>query len=291
MLSSTNYTITGANNKPISLDLHLAGNEKLPIIIYMHGFNGFKDWGNGTGMGQWFNEKKLHFLKFNCSHNGTTPEHPLDFVDLEAFGNNNFTKQLYDLNTVIDWLFIPEHTFSTFIDFNQIILIGHSMGGGVCLLQASQDTRVNQLITWASIGAATTPWGRWSEEKIMDWQKEGVAFYYNSRTEQNLPLYYQLKQDYEKHKEQLNIPNAARKIKIPWLICYAKDDQAVPINIAHELHALQPNSELYIGNGGHTFGRTHPQNLPFSNATLELWQRTWQFIKQNNVSYNKNLQD
>ena len=37
------------------------------------------------------------FVKFNLSHNGTTIEHPIDFVDLEAFGNNNFAKELDDL--------------------------------------------------------------------------------------------------------------------------------------------------------------------------------------------------
>ncbi len=41
------------------------------------------------------------FLKFNFSHNGTTPDHPQDFVDLEAFGNNNYTKQLFDLGKVL----------------------------------------------------------------------------------------------------------------------------------------------------------------------------------------------
>ena len=37
------------------------------------------------------------FVKFNFSHNGTTLESPSDFKDLESFGNNNFSKELYDL--------------------------------------------------------------------------------------------------------------------------------------------------------------------------------------------------
>ena len=41
------------------------------------------------------------FIKFNFSHNGGTVEQPIDFPDLEAFGNNNYTKELDDLESVI----------------------------------------------------------------------------------------------------------------------------------------------------------------------------------------------
>ena len=43
-------------------------------------------------------------LKFNFSHNGGTVEQPIDFPDLEAFGHNNYTKELDDLNQVLDWV-------------------------------------------------------------------------------------------------------------------------------------------------------------------------------------------
>ena len=31
-------------------------------------------------------------------------EDPIDFPDLEAFGNNNFSKEVDDLGSVIDWV-------------------------------------------------------------------------------------------------------------------------------------------------------------------------------------------
>ncbi len=38
--------ITGSADRPILLDVTYAVGEKRPVIVYAHGFNGFKDWGN-----------------------------------------------------------------------------------------------------------------------------------------------------------------------------------------------------------------------------------------------------
>lgn len=56
-----------------------------PVIIFSHGFKGFKDWGHFPIVAQWFAEKGLAFVRFNFSHNGTTPEQPCDFANLDNF--------------------------------------------------------------------------------------------------------------------------------------------------------------------------------------------------------------
>ncbi|WP_394767425.1 hypothetical protein [Ferruginibacter sp.] len=43
-------------------------------------------------------------MKFNFSHNGTTPEHPETFCNFKAFGNNNYSTELEDLRLIIDWV-------------------------------------------------------------------------------------------------------------------------------------------------------------------------------------------
>lgn len=276
-----NMVINGADNKPIAIDIHLCNTtNKAPLVIYAHGFNGFKDWGNGNEMAAWFNAQGVHFLKFNFSHNGTAPEKPLEFTELAHFGNNNFSKQLYDLTNVIDWIHHPLHPLSSSIDYDKISLIGHSMGGGIAILHAAQDKRISKLVTWAAIAEATTPWGKWNEDKMAAWKESGVAYYHNARTQQDLPLYYQLKEDYDQHHERLNIKQAAQSIQIPWLICHAEDDAAVNIAIAHQLKSYQKLANVWIGSGGHTFGRKHPQAMPFDQATIDLWQASIQFILQ-----------
>lgn len=89
---------------------------------------------------------RFFFVKFNFSHNGTTVEDPHHFADLEAFGNNNYSKELSDLGFVIDY-------FSKYdnVDDHKIILIGHSRGGAISIIKTYEDERINGLITLASV--------------------------------------------------------------------------------------------------------------------------------------------
>ena len=92
----------------------------------------------------------LLFLKFNFSHNGGSVEQPIDFPDLEAFGHNNYTKELDDLSQVLDWV---ETTYSEhpYIDASNITLVGHSRGGGIVTLKAAEDSRVKTLVSLAGV--------------------------------------------------------------------------------------------------------------------------------------------
>ena len=256
-----NSIIPGAAGKPLTVDIFYADAENAkPVVLYEHGFNGFKDWGNGDIFAKQFAEADFVFVKFNFSHNGTTPEQPQDFVDLKAFGNNNYTRQLYDINAVVNWVCDAENIHQKAIDKNSIYLIGHSMGGGIATLHAAKDNRIKKLITWAGISECKTPWTSWSEEKLQEWKRTGVEFYVNGRTKQNMPLYYQLHQDYLNNASVLNIETAMRSLTIPILICHGTLDTALPIEKAHYLHNWQPSSILFTVDSDHVFGRTHPWN-------------------------------
>lgn len=259
MHQTKNIIISGAENNPISLDIFFENeNEQRPVVIYAHGFNGFKDWANFDLIARQFAAAGFTFLKFNFSHNGTNPSHPQEFIDLEAFGNNNYTKQLKDLQLVTQWVCDIQNPYQTSIDSNEIYLIGHSMGGGICILHAAQDSRIKKLITWAAISECKTPWGSWPATKMEDWKTTGVQYYTNSRTKQKLPLYYQLYEDYLQNAETLNIQNAIKKLAIPILICHGTLDTAVSVQKAHELKDWQPAAKLFTVESDHVFGRSHP---------------------------------
>ncbi len=259
MYITKNALITGAAGKPIAIDIFYTDTATaMPVVVFAHGFNGFKDWGNADIIAEQFGAAGYVFIKFNFSHNGTTPEHLQDFVDLEAFGNNNYTKQLYDINSVINWVCNEHSMHYKAIDKNSIYLIGHSMGGGIATLYATKDARIKKLITWAGISECKTPWNNWSHEQLLEWKKTGVAYYLNGRTKQNMPLYYQLQQDYLDNAAALNIETAMRSLAIPVLICHGSLDTAVPIEKAHDLLSWQPAAVLFTVESDHVFGRKHP---------------------------------
>ena len=280
-----NIILPGADSKPIALDIFYKSNGgKMPAVVYAHGFNGFKDWGSFDIIARRFAENGFVFLKFNFSHNGTSPASPEEFTDLEAFGDNNYTKQLLDLNKVIDWMFDSRNEHQNVIDRNNIFLIGHSMGGGIAILHAAKDKRIKKLITWAGISECKTPWGTWPAEKIKEWKETGVQYYKNGRTGQQMPLGYKLYEDYQENTEKLNIENAIKSLDIPVLICHGTEDTAVSIEKAHDLIKWLPAAKLFTVESDHVFGRTHPWHGNELPAAMEaVVQESLNFLSGKNT--------
>lgn len=281
MESFKNILLTGAENKPLALDIFYKDKEPQPVVIYAHGFNGFKDWGNFDLIAQQFAKAGFTFIKFNFTHNGTTPDNPEEFVDPEAFGQNNYTRELYDLQVVIDWVEKSAKQEDSPLDPARIYLVGHSMGGGIVLIKGAEDPRVKGVATWASISECKTPWGSWDAARLEEWKRTGVQYVTNSRTHQELPLYYQLYEDYEAHKERLDIKAAVKRLTVPLLVCHGTHDEAVSIINAYELHTAAREAELFEVDSDHVFGRKHP----WTEATLpaamqQVVERTIEFFRK-----------
>ena len=220
-------------------------------IIYIHGYKGFKDWGANNLLADSFAEKNFLFLKFNFSHNGVSSEYPQDFVDLDAFGNNNYLIELNELLIVIEWL----ENSDLPIVFSQLSVIGHSRGGGIALLGSVQDSRIQKTITWASVCDFSS---RFPNDKLK-WESSGVSYVQNGRTKQMMPLYYQFYESFIKNKELLDLPRQCKKIQQKVLIIHGEDDRSVSFSEAKFLDDLIPFSILVpIKNTNHTFGAYHP---------------------------------
>lgn len=275
--STKTVTVIGSNDKPMSVDIlrNKAGIAHSPTVIFCHGYKGFKDWGCWSLVADFFANKGFNFIKFNFSHNGVTPDSPMDFVDLEAFGNNNYCKELFDLKQVVNWVSESDQN-KDFFGSSPLYLLGHSRGGGIVSLAAARDFRIARAATWASVCDLTTRLPKNSEE----WQEKGVIHQLNGRTNQEMPLYYQFYENTQMNKEALSIAQQGKKIKIPFLVIHGANDTAVPYEEATELHEFIPTSELIIHEKtGHTFGSSHPwdsEKLP--NELEEIVIETIQFF-------------
>jgi len=117
------YEIKGSNNRTLNMDVHHSNSgDSQPIVIFAHGYKGFKDYGVWSMIGDEFARNGIVFVRFNFTHNGVTPETPIDFSDLEAFGHNNFSKELFDFSKVIDYIYNKAETNSAW-DQNNISIV------------------------------------------------------------------------------------------------------------------------------------------------------------------------
>lgn len=252
-----NILIEGKHSKPILMDLYLPTvNKPKNTLIYCHGFKGFKDWGTNEILAQYFAKNDINFIKFNFSHNGGTPQQPIDFPDLEAFGNNNFTKELDDLDAVLNWIEF-KNEFENLTIHNPITILAHSRGSGTAIIKASEDSRIDKVISLAGVSDFKT---RFLDETTLKyWKQNGVIYVENSRTKQQMPLYYQIAEDFFNNSDRLSIEKASQTLNKPHLIIHGTNDPTVPLEEAKKVHRWSKNSKLeVIQNADHVFNVKHP---------------------------------
>ena len=259
LVNKNNVLIEGCANLPILIDyFYINDKKKKPLVIFSHGFKGFKDWGPFNQMSHFFSKSGFIFIKFNFSHNGTTLSNPNEFKNLSAFGNNNFSKELDDLSLVINWA-LSSNCFSENIDNNLIYLVGHSRGGAISMLKSNEDDRVSKVVSWASPSnlLRSLPKG----DKLEKWRESNVAYIYNSRTKQNMPIYFQFYKDCIENTERMDIQKAVSNTNIPQLIVHGTDDHTVLIDDADLIGSWKKSIKIHkITMSDHVFGAYHPFN-------------------------------
>ena len=258
----TEHTLPGALGE-ILISVRGAGRKSpRPAIILLHGFKGFRSWGFFPTLADRLARAGFTVVSYNASGSGVDANGEFSFPD--RFGHNTYSAELADLRGMLGALWAGELGV---VPPTKLGLMGHSRGGGVALLQASKDPRIEALVTWATIGMVD----RWSAGAKADWRARGRLDVVNSRTSQVLPLYLEVLEEVEQQRSnRLDLEMAAREVKAPWLLLHGEEDDSVPTAESERLHAAsgQATTELKIVTGaGHTFGAKHPlEGIP---ETLE----------------------
>jgi uncharacterized protein len=225
----------------------------LGTVLVCHGFKGFAHWAFFPYVAQKLAENRLTAITFDFSGSGIGPDRE-SFTQPEAFAGNTLSKELDDLENLVDYLRRRKLIQGKFG------LFGHSRGGATAILFATApDSDVSSLVTWAAISYPN----RWSSEDVLTWRRQGYAEVTNSRTGQIMRLGTDLLDDVELHgKTKLNVEGAAAKIKVPWLIVHGTADDTVPSSEAERLHALSPavSTLRLIEGANHGFDARHPLN-------------------------------
>ncbi|MEK6553293.1 MAG: alpha/beta fold hydrolase [Bacteroidota bacterium] len=251
------YTYSASDGEKLRITTYL--NKSLffgKTLVFVHGFKGFKDWGFGPYLGEYFANKGFFVITFNFSHNGVG-ENKTEFTELEKFAKNTFSREIRELNEIISAF---RNDFFEVKGNTPLGLIGHSRGGAIVLLTASKRNDVDAIVTWAAISKID----RYSKRQNQEWRKKGFFEILNTRTNQMMRLDIGLLDDIENNSNSsLNIGNALKNLNIPLLIAHGEQDLAVPIAEAEQLYNWSDKSrtEFYkLFSTGHTFDIVHPFN-------------------------------
>ena len=220
-------------------------------VFVCHGFKGFAHWGFFPYVAQSLAENGLNAITFDFSGSGIGSDRE-SFTQPEAFSGNTFSRELDDLENLVDYARRKKWIAGKFGMF------GHSRGGGTAILySAAEGVEVNALVTWAAISHAN----RWTPDDALDWRKRGFREVVNSRTGETLLLGTDLLDEIEAHgTTKVNILAAAGRVKVPWLIVHGTADETVPHSEGEGLHERSANvSTLRLVEGAnHGFGAAHP---------------------------------
>lgn len=174
------------------------------LIVLGHGVTGNKDRPFVVALADGLAAAGINALRISFSGNGASGGN---------FADSTISKEVADLGSVLDayagW---------------QLGYIGHSMGGAVGVLRASQDERIRLLVSLAGMVRTAA-----FAQREFGTMKPGSSFMWD---DEKCPL----SQAYMDDLAQIGtVLDAAPKIKVPWLLVHGTEDDVVPIQDSKDI--------------------------------------------------------
>ena len=231
--------------------------EGKPIIV-LHGLMGGLS--NFDAVTDFFSEKGYKVI---------IPELPIYTMSLIKTNVKSFAKYLHD--------------FIEFKGFDEVILLGNSLGGHIGLYHTKlYPKKVKALIITGSSGLYESAMGggytKRGDYEVIKKKAQDVFYDPKVATKAIVDEVYETVNDRSKLIKTLAIAKSAirhnmgkdlPKMKLPVCIIWGKNDNVTPPEVATEFNQLLPNSELFwIDKCGHAAMMEHPQEF---NRILNEW--------------------
>lgn len=255
MLRKT-FALTNADNEIIRGDLRYRESAKnSATIILCHGFGGFKDWGFFPLLAETLTDSGYVTITFNFSRNGIGAD--LDnLTEHDKFAVNTYSHELQDLECVLTAIKTSK-IGKGLIDQHRLGLFGHCRGGGLAILRAARDKKIQTVVTWSAISTVE----RFNADDIFNLQKDGFIELESTWSRQNMTVSSSLLKDIQENKDRLDILQAAAKLNVPVLIIHGDQDEDVPVEEARKIFdSLKTDTKdlVIIEGANHMLGSSHP---------------------------------
>ncbi len=220
--------IKNSSGENLDLTFHAGDPASKNLVVLGHGVTGNKDRPFVVALANTLAAAGVNALRFSFAGNGASGGR---FVDA------TISKEVADLGAVLDacagW---------------NVCYIGHSMGGAVGVLRASQDARIRLLVSLAGM-VRTADFA----QREFGTVKPGAGFLWD---DEKCPL----SQAYMDDLAQIGtVLDAAPKIKVPWLLVHGTEDDVVPIQDSKDIliRAGMDTRFVALKGSGHVFAGEH----------------------------------
>ncbi|MCZ6623879.1 MAG: alpha/beta fold hydrolase [Deltaproteobacteria bacterium] len=190
---------------------HPAGSESPAAVILCHGMESNKESGKLVSLSRMLTERGILALRFDFAYAGESSG---------KFEEITYSGEVEDLQAAFKFMLRYQ--------IRKIAILGSSMGGTVALLFAAKEKRVTTLVTIAApLHPENITERLLTQEEVKQWRQEGFATYHGRR----------INASFLDDLQQINIPEAAKKISCPVLVIHGDADETVPVEDAYELHS------------------------------------------------------
>jgi len=255
--AGTSWTIAGSDDQPILGNAHVPEEPAKGVLIFAHGFKGYKDYGMFPSLARAAQAAGFLAHRFNFSHSGMT-ERIETFERPELFERDTWNRQVYDLRTVIRAVRsgdIPGGDLP-------IVLVGHSRGGVTSLLAAGRrdgdmpDERTpSGIITLASPAECCTL-DEQTARQLLDGGRLGIT---SSRTGQELYVGSGWLSEQVDDPDAHDVPLCVARISCPIVFVHGDKDEAVPFGSMQTLDdAARDSVARTIAGANHVFNTPNP---------------------------------
>ena len=218
------------------------------IVVLGHGVTGNKDRPFVVALGEGLAAAGIPALRFSFSGNGTSEGN---------FTDSTISKEVEDLGAVLDHL-----------KGYAVCYVGHSMGGAVGVLRASEDDHIQLLVSLAGMvhtkAFAQREFGDVTPDEGFMWD------------EPDCPL----SQAYMDDLTQINtVVDLAPQIDVPWLLVHGDEDDVVPIEDSRDILAKANDQTqlIRLQSANHVFS---DESTPVMVERVSAWVKT-QFANLN----------
>lgn len=280
-MNTSNWELPGSEGLPIRGTTHLPKGDPRAVVIIVHGFKGYKDYGMFPWLATRLCESGHIVHRVNLSHSGMDHGHG-DFDDA-AFVRDTWSRGVEDITLLLEAI---DRGVLAGQDCGAVLL-GHSRGGATCLLAAGRhggEEIYGRLVGLLSLSSPASL-GRLTDETSQTLRSGGSVPTPSSRTGQTLHIGSGWLQEQLDDPAGHDLLGQVGKLTVPVGLLHGADDPTVPAKDAITIAQANPARVRVhiVDEGDHVFntpnpfsidGKASPQ-LTEATAMLTEWIDGW----------------